>query len=431
MKISFSVFLIAVIFLGCEKISLPTTVETPSSSGKIYFAFDKQNAPVAVKTISVTLFRSGFEPLEKTISIISDSSAAILFENIAVGVWGITVNAKNEEGKIIFTGTSTALVVENSVTQVNIVLNPVPAGVGSVQIHVVWNYTPTSQWVDYSSSPVLSKTGNTLDHGGVGQPKILFDDGLYYMFYQNYGVPGTIGYAVSENGNTWVRPDSNIIMQTKNLNGWNIIGISTGPAYKVSGKYYLLFQGYDGSTIQTGLAVSTDKKKWVQQSTPVLKTMEGERFIVGCDVEEIQQQYLLYYFVKKFNGETSIGIAFSTNGILWERKTEPIMIKSQQWETGGVSYPSVIKTSNGYTMLYTNDSESYAGNAFGTATSADGINWTKNQHNPVFRSEQTVHKWASGGIVYPYLTMIAGKERFYYTGVKAGGEWSIGFASKK
>jgi len=301
-----------------------------------------------------------------------------------------------------------------------------------VQINVTWGVPqPASLWIDYSNNPVLIKSGSSFDVGGVGQPKVFFDNGKYYLYCQNFGSPPSIGSAFSVDGNTWIRPDSHIVMTTNSLSGWNLAGISTGPVFKLNGIYYMMFQGYDGIKIQSGITISGDIKFWMPQPEPILKAAADELYIISCDVEMIDNLLVMYYFVHRRSGDNYIGIAVSVDGLHWERKIDPILTQSQLWETGGVMYPSVVKTDEGYTMLYTNSAYSYADHSFGLATSTDGIHWKKETLNPVFKKENTVHQWASGGIVYPFLTIVNNEMRMYYSGVTKSGEWKIGYAYKK
>ncbi|MFA6470154.1 MAG: hypothetical protein WCW35_14760 [Bacteroidota bacterium] len=428
--------IVAVILLtvGCQDAGAPTSVPEQSfSTGKVYFTFNKVNAPATVQTLTTTLTRSGYAAIEKSINITRDSSATIFFENIAVGTWKVSVDAKNETGKVLYTGASDVVVMEAFISQVNLVLTPVTSGVGSVQINVSWGIPPpiSDVWNDFHGNPILAKVGTSLDVGGVGQPKIFYDEGKYYLYYQNYGSPGSIGYAISDNGMSWSRPDSNILLMTGDIGGWNIRGIATGPVYKVDETYYMLFQGYDGMYIQTGISKSFNKLTWVPQSTPILTLHSGEQYIVGCDVEIIGGIYYLYYSVRTISGSTFIGVAVSADGKHWERTKTPLMKQSQAWETGGVMYPSIIKTAEGYLMLYSNSTDSGMNTSFGLATSTDGLTWTKDVNNPVFNKDNTAGHWASGGVLYPYLTIIDSQIRMYYTGITSDGEWQIGFADKK
>ncbi|MEW5798496.1 MAG: hypothetical protein AB1728_05775 [Bacteroidota bacterium] len=417
---------------GCEQKNTPVTTSAPISNvGNIAFTFDKANAPASVKTLTATLSRSGYATLSKTINIITDTSATMLFSEVAVGTWKVKVDAKDESSKVLYTGEADVNVLEGAVTQVNLTLTPVPTGVGSVQINVTWG-TSEKKWVDHINNPILTKTGKPIDWGGVGQPKIYVDDGMYRMYYLNYSFPSPVGYAESYDGVNWNRPDSTPIIVVGPSGSWDDGGTGPGPVYKVGPKYFMLYQGYDAISkhFQIGLASSVDGKNWVKYPQPVFTdSLDWERnTMVASEVEIIGNQYYMYYC----SGD-KIGLAISIDGLTWKRySTSPILSASQSWENGDISWVSVVKDGSIYKMIYTNDDPfSYSNIAFGFATSEDGIHWVKDSKNPIFKHSQTSNHWASGGIVYPYLTKINNELRIYYTGLTPGGEWKIAFASYK
>ncbi|MBI2427777.1 MAG: hypothetical protein HYV29_03105 [Ignavibacteriales bacterium] len=433
MKRAIYLFLSVLVSIGCEQSNTPsTTTEPTSNSGNIVFTFDKANTPAAVKTLTATLSRSGFTTLTKTINILTDTSATMLFSEVAVGTWKVKVDAKDGDEKILYTGQADVIVLENTLSQVNLTLTPVPTGVGSVQINVTWGGTAEKKWVDYINNPVLTKTGKPIDWGGIGQPKIYSDDGIYRMYYLNYSFPSPVSYAESNDGVNWSRPDSVPILVVGPAGSWDDGGTGPGPVYKVGSKYYMLYQGYNSPTkhFQIGLASSIDGRNWVKHPQPVFtdSLVWEKNMMVASEVEIINEKYYMYYC----SGD-KIGLAVSSNGLNWERySTTPILTATQSWENGDISWVSVVKENAGYKMIYTNDDPvSYSNIAFGVATSSDGIHWEKDSKNPIFKHSSTSNHWAAGGIVYPYLTKINNELRIYYTGLTSNGEWKIGFVSYK
>ena len=55
------------------------------------------------------------------------------------------------------------------------------------------------------------------------------------------------------------------------------------------------------------------------------------------------------------------------------------------WDAGGLSWPSVVATDDGYAMYYTGVERLRGRGAIGLATSPDGIAWTKHD-GPVLRA---------------------------------------------
>lgn len=266
--------------------------------------------------------------------------------------------------------------------------------------------------------------------GGVGQPKIFVDENIYRMYYLNYSFPSPVSYAESNDGKTWTRPLSSPIIVVGPSGSWDDGGTGPGPVYKANGKYYMLYQGYDASTkhFQVGLASSTDGKNWVKYPRPIFSdSLDWEYNIVASDVELIDSIFYMYY-----SSGGKIGLATSFDGINWLRySSSPILTATKSWESGGVSFPSVYKDGDVYKMIYMSNHFGYSGIGFGMAVSSDGKNWIKDNANPIFKKEHTTHKWASGGIVYPYALKIGDEQRIYYTGVTSSGEWKIGYTFRK
>lgn len=203
MKKILFLLLFAGFLAGCEKNSSPVAPIEQSSGGNVALLFDKAGAPEAVQTLTTTLTRSGFITLEKTVNIISDTSAAILFEKVAVGTWKVKVDAKDGSGTIIYTGQSDVIVQENVISQLNLTLVPVSTGVGSVQINVKWGTGPSS---------IFPKTfGGQLREAAICV--IQTKDGGYAI--------GGISYSYGSGGDAWlVKTNAQGVMQwQKNYGG--------------------------------------------------------------------------------------------------------------------------------------------------------------------------------------------------------------------
>ncbi len=137
MKNIIVVILSMILLVGCEQAST-SNFENSGNSGKVAFTIDKSSAPVNVKSLTTILTRSGYVSLERNLDMVNDTNAVILFDQVAVGLWKVQIDAKNDQGQIIFTGQSEVSVIEGMVVSINIVLNPVATGMGSVQINISW-----------------------------------------------------------------------------------------------------------------------------------------------------------------------------------------------------------------------------------------------------------------------------------------------------
>ena len=182
MKKTLAVFCLSLFLLiiGCSK---NDTIANPSSSsnGGISFKFDPKTVPEGVTLISATLTKTNFTTITKNLNLISDSTADVSIPAIQIGTWHLKIDAKDNNGTILYTGETDVVVQENVVVQLNLTLNPVTKGTGTIYIFVTWGTNNTSQWIDYGGNPMLTRSNNPSYPNGVNNAKILYDNGIYKM----------------------------------------------------------------------------------------------------------------------------------------------------------------------------------------------------------------------------------------------------------
>lgn len=103
--------------------------------------------------------------------------------------------------------------------------------------------------------------------------------------------------------------------------------------------------------------------------------------------------YHLWY-TGQARGRSSIGYATSPDGKHWSRASEhPVLIPETAWEKVAVMCPHVLWDAQGrlFRMWYS-AGDQYEPDAVGYATSSEGMVWTKDPANPVFRPDPA-HLW--------------------------------------
>lgn len=435
MKQTFLLVAIFLLFSGCKEDTPVNAVQNSAAQGSLFLKIDRENAPQNVQTITASLFRAGFTTLTSTVNIQSDTSASFSFSSVPVGEWGLKVDAKDAAGTVIYTGQTALWVSANTTTTVSLQLQAVTGQTGTVVILVSWGTTPNNKFIDYPLNPVLSPSGNQYDFGGLGHCAILLDNGVYKMWYHglvNGGFTYML-YAESPDGKSWVRKNNgNPVFQNDTTLEWERGGISPGAVLK-EGDTYKMF--YIASTMYhdryyTGLATSSDGISWTRVSSiPVLSPGNNESSVFANSVVKVNGTYYLYYTSKGTQG-TSICLATSQNGQSFQKFSgNPVLTATVSWEGNGIYEPSVIYTNNKFMMIYTTVSDEVA--AFGEASSADGQQWQKESHNPVFSKNNTVNGWGLGSIAYPSLLRTPHEYRIYYTGLNpASPKYKIGYTSR-
>ena len=95
------------------------------------------------------------------------------------------------------------------------------------------------------------------------------------------------------------------------------------------------------------------------------------------------------WYTGQARGKSWIGFATSKDGKSWERMSDkPVLAAEKTWEKVAVMCPHVIYDDKAklYRMWYSGG-EQYEPNAIGYATSEDGLKWTRDERNPIFKAD--------------------------------------------
>ncbi len=425
-----SVFLLLSL-LRCTQNEPTAPEENTGNSGKLFLNIDKQNAPESVVWLEAFLIRQGYDTISGVLNLLSDSTADILLENIQAGEWHLKVDASDSSNVVLYTGETDIQIFAGFTTQVNLVLQPTGSGFGNVYIWVTWGIPPAIDWTDYPGNPIFSPSGNYWDYSGVSQPKIIFIDNLYNMYFTAQGSPysGYIGLAQSIDGISWTRPTTGPVLSPGEYGTWDETAVAAATVIKDENEYKLYYHGWsnpDGPW-HIGLASSPDGINWIKHPNPVIYAGSGWEYqIAPSCVIKINGVYYLYYLGRNAP-VVKVGLATSSDGTNWTRHpSNPILVADQSWEGAGVYYANVYEKNGQYEMIYMNAS----GTGFGKATSVGGVNWQKDESNPFFTKEDTYNHWADYKIAYPNYIKVNNKDRIYYTGFSSSGPYKIGFVTK-
>lgn len=177
-------------------------------------------------------------------------------------------------------------------------------------------------WTKYANNPVLEGTPGAWDEGGVGAPFVIkLGPSDYRMWYQS---GGRIGYATSTNGVEWTKHISPVL--TPGPDGaWDDSGVWDPNVLYQGGLYHMWYAGYDGDTFRIGYASSSDGINWNKSaSNPVLSFgAPGEWDEGGVSEPNVLFDGVLYRMW--FSGWQSgwqnqqRGYATSLNGVNWTK----------------------------------------------------------------------------------------------------------------
>ncbi len=294
----------------------------------------------------------------------------------------------------------------------------------------------------YEGNPVVQHSNNPQwDDVYIDPGAMVFYDGLFHMFFNGingFPAPVGIGYATSPDGYHWTRQVMEPVFSAKSLNGaGNLLGTNffvTSALVENDGTWVLYFYTLTGNTFNGpgGIGRATAPAPtgpWTIDPNPVLSPGPSGAWddvqVNAPDVLETDGGYVMYYDAHGKDTTSMIGRATSPDGIHWNKyndpaTTDPAFVESdpvlktsdKDWDSTRVVDPNVVKTPDGWQMIYlatTGAGKFSAGDfAFGAAHSSDGIHWTKSRQNPVL-STKDHSQWSQVFLA----TMLYVKDTYY------------------
>ncbi len=427
-------FFAVIVFLSCT--SDPVGSNSLQDSGKILLKIDKQNAPESVVFVKAYLTRENHTTITGILNLQSDSTADILLDNIDAGQWNLKVDAEDDSGLILYTGETEVQIFAGFTSQVYLTLYPTGSGTGSIYISVNWGGPSNHSWIDYHNNPIITPVGNLYDNvGGVAQPVVIYDAGLYKMWYYGMGrVDGEpwktyVHYKESVDGINWSTLPNPVMFPGSNF--WDSKSVSPGAVLKENGIYKMYYCGYanEYDNWHIGLATSADGISWTKNPQPILYGTTGWEYqIIPSAIIKINSTYFLYY-IGRSHPQYVVGLAISNDGVNFTKYSgNPVLTPDQPWEMAGFLDASVINENGILKMVYVNS----IATGFGFASSSDGLNWIKENSNPFYTKMNTANNWGEDDIAYPSLIKTNNEYRIYYCGIGDNSIiYNIGFMRKQ
>jgi predicted GH43/DUF377 family glycosyl hydrolase len=216
-------------------------------------------------------------------------------------------------------------------------------------------------WNVYSPNPVLTPTSGSWDAYTVLAPYVLRENGQYKMWYsgcQTDALTQRIGYATSSDGINWTKHASNPVLEPGS-EPWESAAVAYPCIMPYSNGYKMWYGGYsaDMSVTAIGNAVSPDGINWERYTAnPVLPpgaSGQWDHVVFGPRVLEIDNIYYMFY-----TGETvvyvadKIGLAVSSDGLVWTKSGIVLQPTSGQWDGNRTNLGSVVIENDTLKMYY-------------------------------------------------------------------------------
>lgn len=159
---------------------------------------------------------------------------------------------------------------------------------------------------------------NDWDLLGKTAPTVLFENGIFKIWYSNLGLykgitNWKIGYATSGDGINWNKYPEPVLISDQDWEGAG--GVGNPFVLFEDGLYHIWYHGSKG----IGHAVSTDGINWIKEKLPVLtpSSDNSEAFdysrVMDPFVMKVNDVYYMYYTGEDKNGKWQIGVATSNN----------------------------------------------------------------------------------------------------------------------
>jgi len=248
---------------------------------------------------------------------------------------------------------------------------------------------PSLTFAFTSDTPVATRKLAGHDESWMNPGAIIERDGELHMFANVFSQwPGhvTFPHLVSTDGQTWTRADSSPAFSSGDIpfvdNGADV----SGGYIAADGTWVLVFETVEASdpwVLGRATAPGPDGP-WTIDPEPILTPGPSGSFDAGGlqwpSVVHIDDGYLMYFTaIDRLGGSGSIGLATSFDGLTWTKHDGPVLAAEADWERGQLDRPRVAVTPRGLAMVY-------AGGQLtdrGLAWSEDGISWQRDGELPV------------------------------------------------
>lgn len=183
---------------------------------------------------------------------------------------------------------------------------------------------------------------------------------------------------------------------------------------KTASGYLNLYSGYDGKIWRTGLAASTDGIAWTKRTqilAPSPSTWEGSYIAANGSV--IDHGGLTYYY--QAGSPPRIGLA-RLSATVWTKRTQPVLDLGPygSWDERGVADPYVMEAGGKVYMFYLGMDRARR-QRLGVARSDDGVTWYKLRSNPILELG-SFGKFDENGLGEPAVWASNGYYWMLYTG---------------
>jgi predicted GH43/DUF377 family glycosyl hydrolase len=293
------------------------------------------------------------------------------------------------------------------------------------------------QWFKYLGNPVVRYSANSLLFDGhyALAPAVIHDDSSYRMWYVGFCAATqkyTIGFALSGDGINWQKHGDQPVLKDDPLSSFESGGVWVSSVMPTESGYRMYYSGMNGARLQLAIAFSRDGIVWERSGeNPLLPpappaSWEGVSTYAASVLQISPGDYRMWYTGQNSAAVSEIGYATSGDGVHWTRYAgNPIVMRGSpgSWKEKGVLTPRVYADGT-FHMFYLGQDRNDRGR-IGYAFSADGISWKEYSMNPVLYADAGTYDGVH--IIDHSVLYENGVYRMWYS-LFTNNRWQIGYA---
>jgi predicted GH43/DUF377 family glycosyl hydrolase len=198
------------------------------------------------------------------------------------------------------------------------------------------------------------------------------------------------------------------------------LGVASSFILYEDGKYKMWYANmYNDRKYDINYAESSDGVAWsTKTSLPVISPGTSEAWdayaVYPGSVLKDGAVYKMYYVgVTSTNGDSYVGLATSADGINWTKNASPVLM----FLHNRMAVNTVLIYNNKYYMYFNYTNTMYGDSGIGLATSTDGITWNVESKNiiPIDQS------WETNNLISPCVRYEGGQFRMIYSTLSNNG----------
>jgi len=242
---------------------------------------------------------------------------------------------------------------------------------------------------------------------------VIYDEGTFKAWYTAGSVltsggilVAKIGYATSSDGIVWMKHAGNPVL-TPTPGSFDSVSIGWASVVKVGGKYDMYYRGYNGGENYIGLATSTDGIVWSKYSgNPVVFTSQA----TTPSVIFRDGQWKMWFSIINSANVVRITYATSSDGMSWSMEADPVALQAPA-RLPSLSTPSVLFAGGLNNMWFRACTQDNNVCQLYYATSSDGKTWTRYDENRISGETRTVP--------YPSVVTVGATSYLWYYAVSS------------